>query len=195
MALERYRPRVSRTTTRAAALALTAALVAVAGCSLDRGPDLEEARSFQRLPIYWLGDAFEGYDLERIEGLEDWAAAVVLIYGDCDPGFGLQPSCAPPVQIQIFPLCYHLDAVAVGHGKRLRTVRGAPLGTQDGAPVLLTRRAQVKVYRGQGTDPRVARRALAALRSLNTVEPVVGVDDPIPPPLPGVLEGERPCSS
>lgn len=119
---------------------------------------------------------------------------MVLIYGSCTPSGGLEPSCTPPVQIQIFPLCYHLDAVAYPlDSTSPPTIRGAPVGTQDGAPVLLTRRTQVKVYRGEGTDGRIGRRALAALRSLNTVAPVISDSGPILPPAPGVLEGDRAC--
>jgi hypothetical protein len=68
------------------------------------------------------------------------------------------------------------------------------LGTQDAAPVLLTERTQIKVYRGEGTDTGMALRALDALRSLNTVSPVITATDPIPPPAPGVVDGEQPCT-
>lgn len=60
--------------------------------------------------------------------------------------------------------------------------------------MLLTRRTQIKVYRGEGTDAGIARRALAALRSLNAVPPVVTQRGAIPPPPPGVLEDDRPCT-
>lgn len=171
-----------------------ATLVALAGgCSFDRGPDIDNAAEFDRFPVYWLGDEFEGRSLTSVTA-EDWSTAAVLIYGTCEPSGGFEPSCAPPVQVQVFPLCFHLDAVALPSQGRRRMIRGAPVGTQDGAPVLLTRRTQIKVYRGEGTDPGIALRALEALRSLNTVSPVVSVGDPIPPPPAGVLDGERPCT-
>ena len=125
---------------------------------------------------------------------EDWSVGVLLTYGSCSPGGGLEPSCTPPIQIQIFPLCYHLDAVALPPKARRVTIRGAPVGTQDGAPVLLTRRTQIKVYRGEGTDPGIGLRTLRALRSLNSVAPVITAGDPVAAPLPGVLDGSRACA-
>jgi hypothetical protein len=182
---------------RTALTALVAAsvLALASGCSLRDPPDVESAATFQRFPVYWLGGEFEGRELTRVEA-EDWSVGVLLVYGDCTPSGGLEPSCSPPLQIQIFPLCYHLEAVAYPKDATSRlTIRGAPVGRQDGAPVLLTRRTQVKVYRGEGTDSGIARRALAALRSLNSVAPVIGDSGPIPPPPPGVLEGTRPCTA
>ena len=60
--------------------------------------------------------------------------------------------------------------------------------------MLLTRRTQVKIYRGEGTDAGVALRALEGLRSLNTAPPTISASDPIPPPPSGILEGERACA-
>jgi hypothetical protein len=130
----------------------------------------------------------------RVRCTEDRSTAAVLIYGTCEPSGTFEPSCSPPISIQIFPLCYHLDSVALLPRERRRVVRGAPVGTQDGAPVLLTQRTQIKVYRGEGTDRGVALRALEALRSLNSVSPVISATDPIPPPPPGVVDGKRPCT-
>ena len=75
------------------------------------------------------------------------------------------------------------------------SIRGAPVGTQDGARVLLTQRTQIKVYRGEGTDPGIALRALEVVRSLNSVSPVISATDPIPPPPPGVLDDKRQCTN
>ncbi len=74
-----------------------------------------------------------------------------------------------------------------------REVRGAPVGTIDGAPVLFTNRVQVKVYRGQGSDPGLPMRALQALHSVNAVEPIIDSDDPIPSASRAVLSGTAPC--
>jgi hypothetical protein len=167
--------------------------VSAGGCSLDGGPDIDSAATFDRFPVYWLGESFEGLELTQVTA-EDWSAAAVLTYGTCEPSGGFEPSCVPPVQVQVFPLCYHLDAVAVPSKDRRRMIRGAPVGTQHGAPVLLTRRTQIKVYRGEGTDPGIALRALTAPRLLNTVSPVISATDPIPPPPPGVLDERRPCT-
>jgi hypothetical protein len=167
-----------------------AGLVLLAGCSFDNEPDLTSARKFERFPVYWLGDEFEGRELTMVQA-EGWSVAVVLIYGECTPDGALEPSCTPPIQIQIFPLCYHLDAVALPPKTRRVTIRGAPVGTQDGAPALLTRKTQIKIYRGEGTDPGIGLRVLRALRSLNSVSPVTTPRGPIPPPPRAVLAGRR----
>lgn len=176
------------------ALAATSLIAFAGACSFERGPDIESAKEFDRFPVYWLGDEFEGLELSHVEA-EDWSTAALLVYGTCKPS-GYDGGCAPPVQVQVFPLCYHLDAVWLPPKERKLVIRGAPVGRQDGAPVLLTRRTQIKVYRGVGTDddPGVSLRALKALRSLNTVSPVISASEPIPPPAPGVLDGTKPCT-
>jgi len=179
---------------RALAVAAVVFAALAAGCSFGDAPDVAAAESFERLPIYWLGESFEGLDLTHIGGLEEWSTAVVLIYGSCEPTGFLEPSCTTPLQIQIFPLCFHLDAVWLPPEARQRRIRGAPVGRQDGAPVLLTRRTQIKVYRGEGSDAGMPLRALRALRSLNAVAPTISATGPIPPPRPGVLEQDRPCT-
>jgi hypothetical protein len=101
----------------------------------------------------------------------------------------------PPLQIQIQPLCADLDVVARAPIWRKRKVRGAPVGTIDSAPVLFTNGAQVKVYRGEGTDPGLPMRALRALHSINNVEPVISKTGPIPAPPASVLAGSRSCAN
>jgi len=177
-----------------ALVATTLLALVVGGCSFDDPPDVESGRNFERFPIYWLGETFEGLDVSVIDGIFDGTERVSIIYGSCKPSGTFEPSCQPPVSIQMTRLCFHIDAVALPPKERTRRIRGAPVGTQDGAPVLLTRRTQIKVYRGEGTDPRIALRALRALRSLNTVRPVITQTGPIPPPPPGVLEGNRACT-
>jgi hypothetical protein len=100
-----------------------------------------------------------------------------------------------PLQIQVQPLCAHLEAVARAPIWKRRQVRGAPVGTIDGAPVLFTNRVQVKVYRGQGSDPGLPMRALRALRSANGVALVIRADDPSPAAPRAVLAGASPCSA
>ena len=181
-----------------AALAATSLLTLAVACSSDRGPadrgtDVDSAAKFHGFPLYWLGDAFEGLEVTEIIDTEATPNRVSIIYGSCEPSGTFEPTCALPLQVQIVPLCFHLDAVAVPAKERRSMIRGAPVGSQDGAPVLLTQRTQIKVYRGEGTDPGMSRRALKALRSLNTVSPVISASDPIPPPAPGVLDGTQPC--
>jgi hypothetical protein len=189
---------VSVIATTAAALALTAVLVA-AGCrgsgASKPKPNVEAAKRFAAFPLYWVGERFERWDLRAIEGLDARGEFVTFIYGDCAPHDGEQPSCTPPLEIQVFPLCAHLDVVASAPIRMRGRIRGAPVGTIDSAPVLFSRGAQVKVYRGEDSDAGLPLRALHALRSINRVEPVVGASGDIPAPAPGILEGTRACST
>lgn len=180
-----------------AARSVTAAVVsavalALGGCSGVEDVDLGAARDFDAYPLYWTGERFEEWDVSHIELREDGFSTVA--YGTCTPPHNVdEPSCTPPVQIQIQPLCSHLSAVTRAPIWKHRRIRGAPVGTIDSAPVLLSRRAQVKVYRGEDTDEAAPGRVLRALRSLNRVEPVVGADEQIPAPPAAVLTGARRC--
>ncbi len=170
---------------------LCLALVLVAGgCSGD-SVDVEAARRFDAYPLYWLGEHFEGLELSYLELRSSGFST--FIYGDCTPRGEDHPTCSPPLQLQIQPLCTNLAVVGRAPIWRRRQVRGAPVGAIDSAPVLFSRRAQVKVYRGEGADAGLRMRALRALRSINDVEPVISSADPIPPPPPGVLSGDRTC--
>jgi hypothetical protein len=161
--------------------------------------DVAAAERFVEHPVYWLGERFEQWELAHVDVTNP--NFVQLVYGTCevnDPDGILGPeggSCSPPLQLQISPLCAHLPEVARAPIWKRRAVRGAPVGTIDSAPVLFTRGAQVKVYRGQGSDAGLPMRALRALRSLNKVEPVIDARGPIPPPPTGVLAGTRPCTT
>ena len=169
-----------------------------AGCSSGvhraQRPDIAAARRFAAFPLYWVGPRFEKWDVAAIQGVDVPRGFVTFIYGECSPSGGEQPSCTPPFEIQISPLCSHLAVVASDPTWRTHRVRGAPVGRNpDGAPVLFSRRAQVKVYRGQGSDPGLPVRVLRALRSLNRVPPSLATDEPIPGPISGVLAGTRSC--
>jgi hypothetical protein len=167
---------------------------AVCGCSTG-SPDADVARAkrFRGFPLYWLGERFERWRLTTIEGLNGPQEFVTFIYGTCTPHDGDEASCTPPLEIQVSPLCRHLAAVARAPIWKRRRVRGAPVGTIDSAPVLFTAGAQVKVYRGEGSDAGVPMRALAAIRSINDVPPVIDRVSPIPAPPESVLAGRRPC--
>jgi hypothetical protein len=166
------------------------------GCSIGRtNTDLDEARRFHAYPLYWVGERFEKWKLDTILGLDGRGQFVTLTYGTCRPQGGEQPSCSPPLQLQVSPLCPHLAVVSASPAWKHRHIRGAPVGRNpDGAPVLLSRGAQVKVYRGEGSDSGVSLRALHALRSLNRVPPVITSEGRIPAPAPGVLAGTRKCA-
>jgi hypothetical protein len=157
----------------------------------DDGSGVSAAREFNGYPLYWLGERFERWDLERVDIRSNGFST--FIYGDCTPQGEDEPSCAPPLQLQVQPLCAHLTEVARAPIWQTRRIRGAPVGTIDSAPVLFTRSVQIKVYRGQGSDAGLPIRALRALRSMNGVPPLIGPHDRIPAPPAGVLAGTRPC--
>lgn len=142
-------------------------------------------------PLYWVGERFEQWELRAIL-MPGPAGFASFIYGDCEI-VGNDGGCPPPLQIQIAPLCSHLDVAARAPIWKRRSIRGAPVGTVDSAPVLFTRGAQVKVYRGQGSDAGLAIRALRAIRSVNRVRPVIEAGERIPAPARAALAGTRPC--
>jgi hypothetical protein len=177
---------------RGGLVGLAMLLLLLSGCGARA--KTSEAKKFDAYPLYWLGERFERWKLEDVLGL-DGGSFVTLVYGSCTPRGGEQPSCSPPLQIQLSRLCLHLEVVTASQVWMHQSVRGAPLARNpDGAPVLLTRRVQVKVYRGEGSDSGIELRALRALRSLNAVSPVVGVNEDIPSPGRDVLLGRRSCS-
>jgi hypothetical protein len=184
--------------------AFVAVMLGASGCGEGdvfdtNSADTTSARAFRAYPLYWVGERFEKWDLVHVDVAP--TGFTTFIYGNCeidDPDGFFGPeggSCAPPLDIQIQPLCAHLAVVARAPLWKHRRIRSAPVGTIDSAPVMFTRGAQVKIYRGQGTDPGLPMRALRALRSINKVRPVIGRRGPIPSPAPGVLDGRRPCHS
>lgn len=172
--------------------AAAAGALALGGCVMPASEsEVEAARQFDEYPLYWVGEEFEGLPLVHVDTRPESAFAT-FIYGDCEPR-GWDGGCPPPLQLQISPLCSHLEVVRLAPPARRRMIRGAPAGVGDHAPVLLTEAVQVKAYAGAGVDAGIAERALAALRSVNTVAPVVAEGDPISPAPAAILEGERPC--
>jgi hypothetical protein len=168
-----------------------------AGCSLfedDSEVDVTAARQYEKFPLYWVGEKFGDWELTHV-ALPGAGGFATFIYGTCTPSNGEQPSCTPPLEIQVYPVCAHLAEVAAAPIWKRRSIRGAPVGTIDSAPVLFTAGAQVKVYRGEGSYPGAAMDALHALRSINSVEPVIGPSGPIPPPPRRVLDGTQPCTA
>jgi len=190
-ARSRHSLRTGRTRLLVRAILIVLVSMAAFGCASDDKADVDSAKAFDAFPLYWPGETFEGFDVSLIDGVFEGTERVSIIYGSCQPSGTFEPSCRPPVSIQITRLCFHLDAVNLP--PQPRQVRGAPVGGQDGAPVLLTRRTQIKVYQGEGTDRGISLRALRALRSLNAVAPVISETDPIPGAPPGVISGRRPC--
>jgi hypothetical protein len=144
--------------------------------------DLDRARAFKKYPLYWLGEHFEGWRLSAILGLDYNGSYVSFIYGTCTPSGGDEPSCTPPLEVQVSAFCTPAGVENAQTPTR-RRIRGAPIDRNaDGAPIRLTRRAQIKIYRGRGADSQAPLRAFQALRSINQVPPVIGLNRRIPGP-------------
>ncbi len=85
---------------------------------------MDKAARFEDYPLYWLGESFEGHDIEFVVGLAGESSGVGLTYGTCDIS-GFESSCASPIQLQISPLCSNLISVTRSQVWRTRKIRGA----------------------------------------------------------------------
>jgi hypothetical protein len=148
-------------------------------CALDP-PDakLRELEEIARVPLYWVGPAFEGHPLARVEGDDDHAR---FVYGACvrsedyDSGTG----CWAPLEIAITPVterhpAHYSDAISCGW----REERNGLLITIPGAHTfhVFTGRQTVALI---GQDLALVRRAVAALRTLDRTTPA---RQPLPRP-------------
>jgi hypothetical protein len=175
------------------------ALSALSACGEGQGArgygrlTAENLQSYSRSPLYWVGTRFERWELDSISGPFRPDGMVSFIYGTCTPTDGDEPSCSPPIDLQVSAPCWNLDLVARDPIWRERRVRGAPVGEADNAPVLFSTGAQVKVYTATN-DPNLGLHVLRALRSANNVRPVIDVNEPIPALPAAVLAGTKECS-
>ena len=79
---------------------------------------IQEARDFEDWPLWWLGESFDSFALTNIK---EWTPergfptmnSVSLTYGTCTPRPGTG-GCAPPLSIQVEPLCYTLPERITG---------------------------------------------------------------------------------
>jgi hypothetical protein len=171
---------------------------ALSGCgdsqgSRERGsPAPETVRNYSRSPLYWAGPHFERWALSSVSGPSRPDHMFSFIYGTCTPTDGDEPSCLPPIDLQVSAPCWNLDLVARDRIWRKRRVRGAPVGQADNAPLLFSKEAQVKVYTATN-DSHLGLRVLGALRSANDVQPILDPDEPIPALPDAVLAGTAKC--
>ena len=153
-------------------------------------PDVGAARAYDRFPLYWVGEEFEGLPLVHVDARPE-SDIVAFVYGDCDPP--PEGGCSPPLQIQIMALCPHLEIVRLpesGNGRAIRRSRG-PGGRWAGPP------------HERGSDPGVlGRRGGRGHRASCPGGAPVGQrrragrrgDDPFEPAPSAVLTGERSCA-
>jgi hypothetical protein len=142
-----------------AAAVATALLFSLSACGGDSGTDIDELRA-SGAPLYWLGEEFEGLPLVH-------ASDRGFIYGDCDPG--PDSGCAPPLQLQHWPLAQrHPSKFRVTPGRRTSCTRGkvggrtvAAFPTTGGLEVYIGRTVVVVFAEWQRTL-----RAVKAMRPL-----------------------------
>jgi len=162
----------------------------------------DDARSFKRFPLYWLGNSFGSLPLTALTRRDDAPAVaekvradyVGFIYGNC---VALdEKGCAPPLEIQIWPACERsrADYTLTPSGQPLphrRTImRGVPAAYFE-------RGLRLEIYTGKvtivifGLRRREVERAAVSLRGAN---PSAANTATLPPPAPGAMAGKLPCA-
>jgi hypothetical protein len=163
--------------------------------------------------FFSLGPEFEGLPVRSIMRRCDSADAslhtnyVYYFYGSCNPGTNDDIGCAPPIQIVTSSACvrsladYEKAPGVPDQGKDLGEHRGVPVFSFDEGN-------RVEVYTGTstiilfGADSARLERAIDAIRPEPRSEPpglpasASGpVDQNLPPPVPGAMTGELPCTA
>lgn len=190
----------------AAALSVLSAAPAVAAMS-PAAPDeatLALTQASRDYPLYWLGRHFDGLPLtgvvqvdgpsQRVSGLGvvPGDRHTSFIYGTCEiPPGRSEGGCAPPLQIQIRPVCSVPPMFSPQSPRPVRRIglRGARAFLFPGARwELHTRHVVVTAFSGLR-----GRRALHALTGLNPLTAGVTAGEDLPAPDPRTLAGRLAC--
>lgn len=165
----------------------------VSGCQGDgtsNGADrsrLEQqvavARTYRGFPLYSAGMKVGNLPLTAVDrGAEHFGESVTFIYGTCE-GSGDEPSCSPPLQIQVTSLCNRLPKDLGIHRVSPTRLRGAVTGAAEagadngGDLSIYVRGATITIYGGShGLDLRAVR----ALRGANRLARGVKAGEPLP---------------
>jgi hypothetical protein len=171
-------------------LAVPAAALA-GGCARGVDPEaLESLRETDGEPIYWAGESVEGHELVHAGEV---AGRTDFIYGDCEietEGWFTDGGCAPPVDIQQWPLRQRHPAQFDIRSCRRLTVRGVPAAifeSSGGALEIYTGSSVVVIF---GESRAQQRRIAEELRPINGPE---GAGAPLPPPTDDVAAGLADC--
>jgi hypothetical protein len=178
-------------------------LAALLGCGVawagTTEANLAAAKAFHGYPVYWAGEEVAGLPLEEFAGNPGSVrkAGWTSYYGTCELQGTDHPSCAPPLQIQVFSTCTRW-AAALDHQKSVFAFRGAQAhwfpgikvkglkGLQESGPLeIFTGRVTVVVF---AETKQIAFAAGRALRTVRQARPTQ-----LPPPVPGSLAGKLPC--
>lgn len=164
----------------------------LAACATADAPDLSNLRGFRAFPVYYAGDSVAGLPLEEVLGDPDQFAdqrdlTWFFIYGHCEdpPAEG---GCPYPLQIHDYSTCKRWASLFEHTGHPF-DFRGAKAYRHKEERLI-----QLEIFTGattvtvSGENARVIDAAARALRTVRQGRPA-----PLPPPVPGSLNGELPC--
>jgi hypothetical protein len=144
------------------------------------------ADTFKGYPLVYLGDSFEGLPLTYCTRVQSAGSAYgrpptdrfIFIYGDCtiEPS---RDSCAPPLQVTIYPRCGPQLAGGIIRTESIRGMTAQILATP--AFFVETPNYNVKVSGGSRTaeGENLARRAVEQLRGANPLAERLTADQPL----------------
>jgi len=164
---------------RRASVVLVAALAACGGsaASEPRGTvELSDLRRAGAPPAYWLGERFAGLPLSAISGSADRPN---FVYGTCEIPPGSDGGCAPPLQLQHWPLAARPPGLFQVTPDRRASCR-LPHAVDVTAAIFETT-GGVEVYLGERVvvlfgERSLIRSAMSSLRPVNPQQP------PLPAP-------------
>ena len=184
----------------ASAAILIVSLLA-SGSAAGQVDGMGAAKSFKKFPVYWAGEEVAGFPLEDISSSSN---GFTFFYGSCELAGTDHPSCAPPIEIQLFSTCdrwansYTVEKLFPFRGAMAYMYRPKP---GEGIEIelspfeIFTGRETVVVWVEPGglKHPSEMRKvALAVGRALRTVHQSQPPAK-LPPPAKGTLGGTLPC--
>jgi hypothetical protein len=150
---------------------------------------LNAAKAFDKYTVYWAGSEVDGLPLEDISYS---SKGFTFFYGSCELAGTDHPSCAPPVEVQLWSTCergaqavWHPGLPVVGHG----VVEQGPLEIFTGRTTVV-----VFVEEGDLKQRSEARKlGFAVGRELRTIDQTQ--PSRLPPPAKDSLSGKLPCQA
>jgi hypothetical protein len=149
---------------------------------------LAQARAFDEFRLFSAGLAVDGLPLRAVLRRDDAASYVSFVYGDCDAED--DAGCAPPAEVQVWPVCRR--SLAPYDGNTVRSLapervvpRGVPAAFFDGGTrlELETGRSHVVVF------ARTRAQVLEIVAELEAVDGSIAAGSPLPRPAVGLGEG------